>query len=163
MLVFNLYFFTDGRYATIFILMHSILKTNPMKEIINSNGKTEKLKCSIKECQNTFIFCCVTVEQLEAHFDKLSRGMTQIQPFIALIGKSCTHPETIMVYLNGINYKFSSFLKAIDICFKAFQIFNMKYPTAGQIVWEFIQLHFFKEISIDIIHPSIKSLQKDLA
>lgn len=134
-----------------------------MKEIVNDKGTKEKIKCSIKECQNSFIFCCRTTEELEVHFNKLLHGTVQVQPFIAIVGVSCAYPEVIVVYLDGIKYKFSSFLKAMDVCFKSFQIFNMKYPIAGQIVWEFIQVYFYNVVPIDVVHPSIKNLQKELA
>jgi len=45
----------------------------------------------------------------------------------------------IYVCVDDILYKTNSALEATDVCFKAFQIFNVKYPSTCEHLWLLIQ------------------------
>ena len=53
-------------------------------------------------------------------------------------------PKEILIFFDKIKYKFTSIVKAVDICFKIYQVFNLEYPPAAFVVWSFIQSYFYK-------------------
>lgn len=63
-------------------------------------------------------------------------------------------PFSLCTYYQHIKYKFSTFLKALDICFKIFHVFNLEYPKEGYWAWLFIQKFFFH---IDTTYDKINS------
>lgn len=99
-----------------------------------------------------------TVLEIESKIENILQKRQAIQPFI-IITKSVTHPEEILVYFDGIKFKFFSILQAIDTCFKIFHLFNLEYPAASSLVWQFIQKYFYKmNLISDKNHPSITYL-----
>jgi len=51
------------------------------------------------------------------------------------------------VVINKFYYKVESALKAIDICFKSFFVFNLNYPIQCEQIWYFIQTFFFNIVT----------------
>jgi len=60
-----------------------------------------------------------------------------LQPYIINIDGGDLHE--IYVCVDDILYKTNSALKAIDVCFKAFQVFNVKCPSTCEHLWLLIQ------------------------
>lgn len=67
-----------------------------------------------------------------------------IQPFILAVGENVLNITEIFLYFDGVKYPFKNFLRAIDICFKTFYVFNLEYPPASFMFWSFFQHFFFK-------------------
>jgi len=82
-----------------------------------------------------------TAVEMESKLEKLAmKG--PIQPCILVVG-SLLDPKQIMVFFDNIKYKMFSAVKAIDICFKIFHVFNVEYPIESNDVWLFIQTFFY--------------------
>lgn len=43
-----------------------------------------------------------------------------------------------------LNTKINTIIKAVDICFKVFHIFNVEYSLESYNFWLFIQKYYFK-------------------
>lgn len=69
-----------------------------------------------------------------------------------------------ITFLHISYYKFSSIIRAVDVCFKIFQVFNLKYPIQSILVCTFIQ-HYFYDINFesDVKNSSLMSLVSDLS
>lgn len=65
------------------------------------------------------------------------------QPHILCIGDSVFSLREFFVIIEETTYKTTSFLQALEIAHKAFNLFNFKYPLESYNVWIFIQKYFF--------------------
>lgn len=77
----------------------------------------------------------------EVEEEKLKKSLRtgeRLQPYMIFI-ESNGQVTSFYVIINNHFYKVESPLKAIDICFKSFFVFNLNYPTQCQQVWQFIQ------------------------
>lgn len=86
-----------------------------------------------------------------------------IQPCMLIIG-TISNPTEIIIYFDEIKYTFFSVIKAIDLCFKMYRVFNIEYPIESLNVWLFIQRYFFKikskfDKSCPLIHQIISELK----
>lgn len=137
--------------------MHSILV--PSTKVFNiTNGKKICTRFSIRDSQRSFIIDGNTVAGCEEELLKKYETKTQIQPLI-LISGSILEPKEIVIYFEGIKYRIHSALKAIDICFKIFFVFNLEYPKESLLVWSFIQKYFYNIFTnTDFNSPQINSL-----
>lgn len=61
-----------------------------------------------------------------------------VQPYIITVGDYNTTLEAY-VCVDETLYKMDNMIRAIDICFKAFHVFNLKYPGASEHLWMLIQ------------------------
>lgn len=66
-----------------------------------------------------------------------------LQPYIIAIGSQLTAIETFYIIIDDIMYKMENVLKAVDILYKIFQVLNVKYPSACEQVWLFIQKYIY--------------------
>ncbi|RXG56726.1 hypothetical protein Avbf_15154 [Armadillidium vulgare] len=64
----------------------------------------------------------------------------RIQPFvIAVVGTSSQSLQSFYTYVDGVRYKLPTLLAAVDLCFKAIQVFHLEYPVACINTWWFVQ------------------------
>lgn len=106
----------------------------------------------------SFLFFTSTVSEVETHILNMKNKKNPIQPFLIVIGESLLKSSQFLIYFDNIKYKFKTFLKALDTCFKIFFVFNLDYPPNSKAVWIFIQFFFYK-ISTNInIFPDVKVL-----
>jgi hypothetical protein len=71
------------------------------------------------------------------------RKKKTLQPLICVVGADFQIAKDFYVYYFNTYYKFSSIIRAVDICFKIFQVFNLKYSIQSILVWTFIQHYFY--------------------
>jgi len=109
------------------------------KVTMDENGKKNHRKYSIKDSQDHFM---VVGESVEVFMDQLKNQGRPIQPFIFIVG-SIFRQKEILVYFDSILYKVHSILRAVEVCYKIFHLFQLEYPFQSQIVWLFIQKFFF--------------------
>jgi len=65
----------------------------------------------------------------------------------------------ILLYFDSIKYKMFSALKAYDMCFKIFHVFNVGYPLESNDVRLFIQTFFYNiKIKYDKSNVLIKQI-----
>lgn len=61
------------------------------------------------------------------------------QPQVLVLGPDALHIEQVFVLMNDVVFPISSTVKAVDICFKLFQVFNIEYPVECRLAWLCIQ------------------------
>lgn len=83
-----------------------------------------------------------TVVELEENMKARKQKNVPIQPCMLIVG-TIINPSQIIIYFDEIKYKFFSVIKAIDLCFKIYHVFNIEYPIESLNVWLFIQRYFF--------------------
>ena len=69
-----------------------------------------------------------------------SFGLT-VQPYIIAVGSDAIH--AVYVVVDSKKYEVPTVLKAVDICFKAFQALHAAYPVESYPVWIFLQRAVF--------------------
>lgn len=72
-----------------------------------------------------------------------SKGVT-LQPYVLIEGESRCEIRTIFFCIDNNTYLMPDLSTAIDICFKAFHIFNAKYPEQAEQLWLLIQKGLYK-------------------
>ena len=61
------------------------------------------------------------------------------QPQVLILGRDVLHIEQAFVFVNDMVYPITSTVKAVDICFKIFQVFGMEYPVECRMPWLCLQ------------------------
>ena len=59
-------------------------------------------------------------------------------PYILTLGNNCQHATQVFVIINGLALGLETLLQAVDVCVKAFLVFDIEYPQQSERVWEFL-------------------------
>lgn len=130
-------FFLDYKNAVVLYVLHALFVPTTRKTSIDLNGKKCLHKFSIKDSQNTFMIIANTTVELEEILKIRRNANNPIQPCLLIVG-TIPNPLQIMVYFDESKYIFFSILKALDMCFKTYHVFNIEYPLESLSVWLFI-------------------------
>lgn len=151
--------FSDTEDYIIAIIIASILQSSTRFK--NEEGKLKK-KITIIDAQESFVLRLISINNYEAEIaERISKyyfiGIT-IQPFVIVEGPSDSTIKSFYVYFDKTLYRFSSFIESLDICFKIFHVFSLKYPQACEASWVFIQKFFLKYqqfmiLNLQKLHP----------
>lgn len=68
----------------------------------------------------------------------------EVQPYIIVVGPTLTEIQSTYIIIDKIQFKCASTLKAIDLLFKIFFAFRIKYPAQAAHLWLLIQKAIFK-------------------
>jgi len=123
-------------------LLHSVLIPSSRKVTRDENGKKSIVKYGIKDSQNSVIKICETASEMETLLKNMVQTEGPIQPCILIVG-SLFEPKQIMIYFDTIKYMVFTILKAFDVCFKIFHVFNVEYPHESEDIWLFLQTFFY--------------------
>lgn len=143
------YFFTLHTDPDVFSLktlwcLHSYLHPTSRFVRRDANGNKNIQRFTVKDSQESFLYVDLTIQGLEKHIESLLKRGESIQPFILAVGDSMfSSIEQCFVYLDGNLIAFDNFLRALDICFKSFHLFNLQYPKASDPFWTFIEAYFY--------------------
>lgn len=85
-----------------------------------------------------------------------------VQPFLILIG-TLEDIQDVYVCIDDVLYKANGVLHGLDICFKSFYVFNLKYPMASEHIWLLIQKGIYRiNFPTDPQPASIQAILKRL-
>ncbi|XP_017473113.1 PREDICTED: uncharacterized protein LOC108364063 [Rhagoletis zephyria] len=150
---------TNSKDCIYFMLLHSILK--PTHRYIIKEGELKvHRKATIQNSVSSSILHITSVNdlqhQMELRRNKSIESKTPIQPFSIVVGSDLLSLTDFYVSFRYQKFKFSSFIISLDICFKIYQIFSLKYPDESHHVWSFLQ-HYFYDISTpyDVKKPCV--------
>lgn len=132
----------------------------------NDSGKNNVIKYTIKDSQESFIFIGSCAQQIEEHLEVLRKNKNLIQPLILGLGEDIQNLKEIYVYFDGTKYIFTNFLRAVDICFKIFYVFNSYFPKQSVMFWNFFETYFYKiknNNSFSKVHILIEALSRNPA
>jgi len=103
----------------------------------------------------------VLLKLYKEHYDAKVARESSIPPYISLVA-DILDPTDIYVDFENIAYRMESLPRAIDICFKAYNLFQIQYSPAARLMWQFINAQFYqlKDISPQ---PAVHMLVKNIA
>ncbi|XP_039309196.1 uncharacterized protein LOC105204400 [Solenopsis invicta] len=130
--------------------------------------KKNQWKPSIPECKDSIIILTTLIADITKIQEEKKRkaaadiGIT-LQPFIMAVGPSNADISDIFISVDNILYKVSSALKAVDLNFKIFQVFDIEYPIESVHIWLLIQRVLYGyENSLDKITPNVMETISDI-
>lgn len=87
----------------------------------------------------------------------------KVQPYIIIVGNKEKHDvDSIYLIINDNEYAMNSLLNAIDICFKAYHVFNALYTSQSEHIWQTIQIGVYKfRTKWDKDFPKVKEILFD--
>lgn len=81
-------------------------------------------------------------QQIEIMTTQKNKYKLPVHPYIILVG-SIKYPKKYFVCINNVKYLVDSFIRALDLCFKAITALNCRYNFECHQIWEFIQIYFY--------------------
>jgi len=148
--------------------MNSLLVPTSKYHHKEPGNKRRIIKTSISDARKSFLHQVASMNDLhtsiQIEIDNCYKEKKSLQPLICVVGVDFEIAKDFYVYYFNTYYKFSSIIRAVDVCFKIFQVFNLKYPIQSSLVWTFIQ-HYFYDIHYDsdVKNSSMMSLISDLS
>lgn len=119
--------------------MHTILK--PTARLRHKTEKSKFWKVTIENSIESFLLRVNSKLELEEKIrNKIltySEFNITLQPLIIQLRNSSE--KQFGVYFDSKYYLFNSLEHAIDLCFKTFFVFDLKYPIECQLVWKFFE------------------------
>lgn len=146
--IHNLECITDSIYVIAFRLIQSLLppsristkKGNPSS---SANVQNKARFYTVNESRNAFLLICSTESGYKEMYDSRVKEESCVAPYISLIG-TIFEPQYLLVDFENITYKIFDFARALDVCFKAYYVFNIAYPDKCADMWDFINQQFSK-------------------
>lgn len=135
------------------MVIHLYLAIVPTgSEVVKLQNKKRLQKFTLKECQDSVLLLLQNAHELEEQINELRKksaaNKNTVQPFIIAIGENFFEATEFFMYCDGVIYKFSSIVSALDCCLKTFYILNLSYPSASKTFW-YIMQHSIFEIKLD--------------
>ncbi|XP_029342241.1 uncharacterized protein LOC107885144 [Acyrthosiphon pisum] len=152
----------NHKNAVVLYVIHGLFVPTTKKAFTDLNGRKCFHKFSIKDSQNTFMIVANTAIEVEEILKIRKNDKIPIQPCLLVVG-TILKPSQIMVYFDESKYVFFSIIKALDMCFKIYHLFNIEYPIESISVWLFIQNFFYNiKLPFDKPCPLIKQIISEL-
>lgn len=124
--------------------MHGYFVPTTKTVVPKENSSKNIIKFTIKDSQESFLFLGKSYQEVEDHIQFLKEKKKNIQPFLYCVGSDFLHIEEIFIFFDNIRYQFFNFLRAVDICFKIFFVFNLDFPKESVMFYSFLETYFFK-------------------
>lgn len=116
--------------------------------ILRPTTRFSNKKTTINDGVNSMISFINTINDLErVREDKInmaSINKTKIQPYIVVQGDDITKISNFYVIVGKTIIKLTTFLSALDVCFKSFYTLNLKYPAESEVVWQCLQNYIYE-------------------
>lgn len=147
------YLFSVEKEVEILNLLHTILK--PTGRFRHKSEKTNFWKISIEDSVESFFLNVQSLLELDEKIRQkrnyYSEYSLTLQPLIIRIKNT---EKQFGVYLDKKYYLFKTIQQALDICFKSFFVFDLKYPVECTLVWKFFENYVYKIDENDPDQPS---------
>lgn len=149
----------------VFYLLQVLLPSGKQKVVsVNSSSQRKQTNFNTKDSQKAFIAVCATEAHYKEEYDRKVAEQSSMPPYITVIG-SMMDPKAIITDFENVTYTFHSLAKAIDVCFKAYQLFHMEYPPAARLMWHFLNDYFYNfkyKITYPAVHILIKNIKGNI-
>lgn len=114
---------------------------------ISSLSKNSKFKL-YPNLNNAFLSIQAYGDVEKVKEDRRTFGISRnvrVQPYIIVVGdKKKFSVESVYVIIDNIEYAVDSVLKALDVCFKAFNVFNAAYTSQSEQIWLLLQVGLYR-------------------
>ncbi|XP_037824735.1 uncharacterized protein LOC119612917 [Lucilia sericata] len=101
------------------------------------SGAKIRKKFSVLDSQESFAILAESEEEIE-----IKLKLLMLQGPKLLISGNLEDIKSIFVYFDGNKYPFLTIVKAFDLLFKIFFVFNLQFPEESEIFYNFIQDFF---------------------
>lgn len=140
-------------------LLHAILV--PSSTVINR----KRVKYTISDSQMAFTLRVSQTNEIDVIMlkkrEECLKSKTTLQPLFIFVGAEFYYTD-FFVSIDDIKFKFCTYLEALEFCFKAFFVFDLKYPSECTLVWIFVQKFLFSIENTDDEYPIIDTFISDL-
>ena len=110
---------------------------------MNVNSKKTQKRPTIADAIDSTLIIVQCVNDVKKQVDeKQNQYYHWVLTFLIVVG-SIETPEQYLVHFDNFIYMATQFLDALDIAFKIYNVFNLKYSTFSKKVWNFIQKFFY--------------------
>lgn len=102
---------------------------------------------------------------IEAGIDRYRKRCQQngwpVQPLMIVVGPKLTEITDYLVYFGGSYYRFSTFLKSLEVCYKLYKVYQLPFPVESSGPWTLIghSLFNFKVPVRDVHYRKICRIQ----
>lgn len=127
----------------------------------NDNSTAKKKFYSVQESRDAFMRVCATETDYKQIYASKVIAESSVAPYMSLIG-TLKNPKAFMVDFENMSFKIFGFAKALDVCFKAFYVFNFAHPEACDAIWDFVNKLFYRLPGSDITKPATFVLLNDV-
>ncbi|XP_025407510.1 uncharacterized protein LOC112681472 [Sipha flava] len=122
----------ETRNHLVLDLMNALLvPTSRSFEINPLTNKRRIVKTSISDAKTSFLLQVVSLNDLhvqcQLQIDNAYKNKEKVQPFICIVGADLDGTNDFYVYYFNTYYKLPNIVRALDTCFKIFQVFNLQY------------------------------------
>lgn len=153
--------FSDSRDYLISLLLHAVIQPKVRTSVQSKENKKKRI--TIKEAKDNFVLHIKQICDFQTEIDKLKarccEEKTTLQPLIIVVGENHLNLSEFYVYFDEVKFKLFNFVSSLDLCFKIFHVFNVKYPENCEGVWNFFQKYFFNYLDTDeSIFPNVCGL-----
>ncbi|KAL1397758.1 hypothetical protein pipiens_009506 [Culex pipiens pipiens] len=155
----------DARDCITIILLVYLLPT--LSVTLNQEGK-KRWKPSFAESKEAFLVHVTSQAGIETGVDRY-RNRCKLngwpaQPLMIVVGSKLTEITDYLVYLGGSCYRFSTFLKSLEVCYKLFKIYKLSFPAESSGPWALIghSLFNFEVTERDVHYRQICRIQTHL-
>ncbi|XP_050061989.1 uncharacterized protein LOC126551885 isoform X2 [Aphis gossypii] len=138
-------------HALKLLLLPYLIPTKTLICNITQNGQNKSWKPSLLESASAFSYYCTNLiglqEDIEKRRSKYSQQGATIQPYIIIVGKDYNSIDTCYIRVNEKLWSFGCPVKAFEVCFKSYFVFNCSYPKECYDPWIVIQQELFKLVT----------------
>lgn len=138
----TIFFLIDAICAAVFQLVQTLLPNGKQKISGDLSNKRTQRNFSKKDSQEAFIVVCETETIYQEYSNAKVTKDLSVPPYITIIG-NLLEPKSVLCNFANITYKMYSLPRAIDICFKIYHLFSIKYSPAARLMWQFINKQFY--------------------
>lgn len=156
----NIFFKLDALCGAVFRLLQTLLPSGKQKSYSSSGQFKSQKNYSVKESQEAFIMFCETETIYEEYVKTKILSESAIPPYITIVG-SLLQPKTFFVGFENTTYELPSLVKAIDVCLKAYHLFNLEYVPATRQIWQFVNMKFYN-LPAASAYPAVHVLNKNI-
>lgn len=131
-------FISDCQDVVTFALLAYLL---PSSVIFLKKG-SKRWKPSFAECREAYFINVNNLSDIETDiqrlYDRCKQNDLPRRPFLIGIGPDFNELKEFLVYFEDVYYRFKTFLKALDVCFKIFKTYNLSFPREAAGPWNLI-------------------------
>lgn len=152
----------DSRDCITILLLVYLLPT--VSVTVNQENK-KRWKPSYAESKDAFVIQVTSLAGIETGIESYRKRCEQfgwpVQPLMIIVGPKITETSDYLVYFGGSYYRFKTFLKSLEVCYKLFKVYQLPFPVEASGPWTLIghSLFNFKAAERDIHYRQVCRIQ----
>lgn len=137
----SLILYLESKTFAIFWNLHNLFP--PHIKVIEEDGCKRRKKYSVTDSQTSFAIVARSNEEMDLKLNLRKIQSKCVQPTLLIVGDEF-NVKSIYIYFNGNRYPMKKVLIAIDILYKIFFVFNLKFPDESELFYTFLQTMYYE-------------------